>query len=203
MFIDAGDLSPADTYRLLVGSVVPRPIAWVTSGHDPVNLAPFSSFAWVSQHPAMLGFTVNKRASGRKDTVRNIEGYGEFVVNIADESMLEALHASSEWMPPEVGEADRLGLVLEDSRIIGVPGLRDAPVRMECRYHSTTAFSPTGGEFVVGTVVAWSIRDDVVRLGSTGAASIDTQRLRPIGRLAGPRYTPLGDVVELPPVAGG
>jgi len=203
MFIDAADLSPADTYRLLVGSVVPRPIAWVTSGHDPVNLAPFSSFTWVSQHPAMLGFTVNRRAETRKDTVRNIEEHGEYVVNIADETLLAPLHASSEWMPPEVGEADRLGLPLEASRLIGVPGLRDAPVRMECRYHSTNAFSPTGGEFVVGTVVAWSIRDDIVRTGSTGAASIDTELLRPIGRLAGPRYTPLGHVVELPPVPGG
>lgn len=203
MFIDAAGLFPADTYRLLVGSVVPRPIAWVTSGRDPVNLAPFSSFTWVSQHPAMLGFTVNRRAHGRKDTVRNIEAFGEYVVNIADESMLESLHASSEGMPPDVGEADRLGLALEDSRVIGIPGLADAPVRMECRYHSTTAFSPTGGEFVVGTVVAWSIRDDIVRVGSTGAASIDTELLRPIGRLAGPRYTPLGHVVELPPVPGG
>ncbi|WP_204365576.1 flavin reductase family protein [Microbacterium sp. B19] len=88
MFIDAAGLSPADTYRLLVGSVVPRPIAWVTSGREPVNLAPFSSFTWVSQHPAMLGFTVNRRAHGRKDTIRNIEEYGEYVVNIADESML-------------------------------------------------------------------------------------------------------------------
>ncbi|WP_204365577.1 hypothetical protein [Microbacterium sp. B19] len=106
-------------------------------------------------------------------------------------------------MPPDVGEAEHLGLALEHSRVIGIPGLADAPVRMECRYHSTTAFSPTGGEFVVGTVVAWSIRDDIVRLGSTGSASIDTELLRPIGRLAGPRYTPLGRVVELPPVPGG
>jgi flavin reductase (DIM6/NTAB) family NADH-FMN oxidoreductase RutF len=78
MFIDAGTLDPAGTYRLLVGSVVPRPIAWVTSGISPrpVNLAPFSSFAWVSQHPAMLGFTINRRPTGRKDTIRNIEEDG-------------------------------------------------------------------------------------------------------------------------------
>jgi flavin reductase (DIM6/NTAB) family NADH-FMN oxidoreductase RutF len=78
MFIDASTLDPASTYRLLVGSVVPRPIAWVTSGIPPqtVNLAPFSSFAWVSQHPAMLGFTINRRPSGLKDTMRNIERDG-------------------------------------------------------------------------------------------------------------------------------
>jgi flavin reductase (DIM6/NTAB) family NADH-FMN oxidoreductase RutF len=79
MFIDADTLDPAGTYRLLVGSVVPRPIAWVTSGVSPkpVNLAPFSSFAWVSQHPAMLGLTNNRRPTGRKDTIRNIEEDGE------------------------------------------------------------------------------------------------------------------------------
>lgn len=200
MFIDARNLSPSDTYRLLVGSVVPRPIAWVTSGTrpGPVNLAPFSSFAWVSQHPAMLGFTVNQRADARKDTIRNIERDGEYVVNIASEAFLSQLHASSERFPPEQSEADLLGLALTESELVNVPRLRDAPISMECRHQSTTAFSPTGGEFVVGTVVAWHIDDAVMHGGR-----IDTELLRPLGRLAGPRYTTLGDITELPPVRGG
>ncbi|KAJ1681683.1 hypothetical protein LUZ63_023096 [Rhynchospora breviuscula] len=198
MYVDASALSPAETYRLLVGSVVPRPIAWVTSGLEVVNLAPFSSFAWVSQHPAMLGFTVNRRADRRKDTVVNIEEVGEYVVNIAGEDMLPALHASSEFLEPSESEVERVGVALAPSRVVRVPRLRDVPVAMECRFHSTTAFSPTGGEFVVGTVVAWHIADDVLTDGR-----IDTDKVRPLGRLAGPRYTTLGEITELPPVPGG
>ena len=198
MFVDATDLDAAGTYRLLVGSVVPRPIAWVTSGTDPVNLAPFSSFAWVSQYPAMLGFTVNRRPESRKDTIRNIERDRQYVVNIADETMLPQLHASSEQFAPDDSEVTRLGLAIAACELVAVPRLRDAPISMECVHHSTTAFSTTGGEFVVGTVVGWHIRDDVLRHGR-----IDTELLRPLGRLAGPRYTTLGQVTELPPVPGG
>jgi flavin reductase (DIM6/NTAB) family NADH-FMN oxidoreductase RutF len=200
MFIDAAALDAADTYRLLVGSVVPRPIAWVTSGVPPmpVNLAPFSSFAWVSQHPAMLGFTVNRRPTGRKDTIRNIEDAGEYVINIAGEAMLSTLHASSAWMAPEESEVEALGLELLPSTFVRVPRLAGVPVSMECVYHQTIQFSPTGGEFVVGRVVGWHI-DDAVMVGGR----IDTELVRPLGRLAGPRYTGLGEVTELPAVPGG
>ena len=200
MYIDASRLDAAGTYRLLVGSVVPRPIAWVTSGvaPRPINLAPFSSFAWVSQYPALLGFTVNRRPDARKDTITNIERDGQFVVNIADETMLGVLHASSERMPPDVSEAEALGLTLTESTNVAVPRLADAPISMECVYDRTIAFRPDGGEFVVGEVVAWHIRDDVLADGR-----IDTELLRPLGRLAGPRYTGLGVVTELPAVPGG
>lgn len=200
MFIDAADLDPAATYRLLVGSVVPRPIAWVTSGAAPkaTNLAPFSSFTWVSQHPAMLGFTVNRRADSRKDTIENIEEDGEFVVNIASEAMLEKLHASSEWMPQGHSEAAALGLDTIASTFVQVPRLAGVPVSMECRYARTIEFSPTGGQFVVGTVMAWHIADEVMLDGR-----IDTAIVRPLGRLAGPRYSGLGEIIELPPVPGG
>jgi flavin reductase (DIM6/NTAB) family NADH-FMN oxidoreductase RutF len=200
VFLDASTLDPAGTYRLLVGSVVPRPIAWVTSGvaPKPLNLAPFSSFTWVSQHPAMLGFTINRRPSGRKDTIRNIEEDGEYVVNIADESLLLPLHASSEHLPADESEVGRAGLETAPSTLVSVPRLAAAPVAMECRWHRTIEFSPTGGEFVVGTVVGWHIREDVLVDGR-----ISTDRLRPLARLAGPRYTGLGTITDLPPVPGG
>jgi flavin reductase (DIM6/NTAB) family NADH-FMN oxidoreductase RutF len=200
MYVDADGLDAATTYRFLVGSVVPRPIAWVTSGAPPgpTNLAPFSSFAWVSQYPAVLGFTVNRRADARKDTIANIEREGCFVVNVANDGMLAALHASSERFPPDVSEADALGLELTPSTKISVPRLATAPVAMECVYDRTIAFRPDGGEFVSGEVVAWHIADEIVHDGR-----IDSELLRPIGRLAGPRYTSLGDVTELPPVPGG
>ena len=200
MFIDASTLDPASTYRLLVGSVVPRPIAWVTSGIPPhtVNLAPFSSFAWVSQHPAMLGFTVNRRPSGLKDTMRNIERDGEYVINIAHEDLLDQVHGSSEALDPDASEVEAQGLDLAPCQLIAVPRLSIAPIGMEMVHERTISFSPTGGDFVVGRVVGWNIDEAVMRDGR-----IDTELLRPLGRLAGPRYTTLGRVIELPPVPGG
>jgi flavin reductase (DIM6/NTAB) family NADH-FMN oxidoreductase RutF len=146
----------------------------------------------------MLGFTINRRPNARKDTVRNIEEDGEYVVNVATDSMLGALHASSEMMDVDVSEAEALGIPTAPSRFVAVPRLRDAPISMECRYERTIEFSPTGGEFVVGRVVAWHIADEVL-----DGSRIDTELVRPIGRLAGPRYTFLGEVTELPPVPGG
>ncbi|WP_156761188.1 flavin reductase family protein [Microbacterium karelineae] len=200
MFIDAAPLDPAATYRLLVGSVVPRPIAWVTSGIPPhtVNLAPFSSFAWVSQHPAMLGFTINRRPTGRKDTIENIERDGQYVVNVATDDLIEQVHGSSAFLAPDVSEAEAQGLDLAGSEKVDVPRLAAAKVSMECVHERTIEFSPTGGQFVVGRVVGWHVDESVMVDGR-----IDTELLRPVGRLAGPRYSGLGDVVELPPVPGG
>lgn len=200
MYIDASTLDAASTYRLLVGSVVPRPIAWVTSGLAPhaVNLAPFSSFAWVSQHPAMLGFTVNRRPEGRKDTIENIERDGEYVINVVTDDMLAPMHASSEWLAPDQSEAEAQDLRLATSEHVRVPRLADVKVSMEMVHERTIEFSPTGGQFVVGRVVAWHIDESVMKDGR-----IDTELLRPVGRLAGPRYSGLADVVELAAVPGG
>jgi flavin reductase (DIM6/NTAB) family NADH-FMN oxidoreductase RutF len=200
MYVDATTLDPAETYRLLVGSVVPRPIAWVTSGSEEgaTNLAPFSSFAWVSQHPAMLGFTVNRRPTGRKDTIENIERDGEYVINVATEELLQEMHDSSEWLAPGDSEVKAQGLDLAPSTRVRVPRLARAMVSMEMVHERTIAFSPTGGEFVVGRVVAWHIDDSVMVNGR-----IDSDLLKPVGRLAGPRYSKLTEVIELAPVPGG
>jgi flavin reductase (DIM6/NTAB) family NADH-FMN oxidoreductase RutF len=201
MFVDAADLDAAGTYRLLVGSVVPRPIAWVTTGRPPkpTNLAPFSSFAWVSQYPAMLGMTVNRRPTGDpKDTLRNIHEDGEYVVNVARAEMLADVHASSEWLPPETSEATYVGAATTASALVNVPRLQAAPVSMECVHERTIRFSRDGGEFVVGRVVAWHIAEGVMRDGR-----IDTELLQPLARLAGPRYARLGAITELQPVRGG
>ncbi len=202
MYIDATDLPRGGGYRMLVGSVMPRPIAWITSGTEPVNLAPFSAFTWVSVDPPMLGVTIQQRAvdgSRRdKDTLHNIRATGEYVVNIADDTMLEQVHASSEGFTADVGEAEHLGLTLAPSVSVAVPRLAEVPVAMECRLDRIMRFSAAGGSFVVGTVVGWHVRDDV-----WGGDRIQHDRVHPIGRLAGPRYTRVGEIIELPLVPGG
>jgi flavin reductase (DIM6/NTAB) family NADH-FMN oxidoreductase RutF len=194
MQIDCATLTHEASYRLLTGTVVPRPIAWVSSGIVPgkTNLAPFSTFTFVSPLPPMVGFNCGLRGGERKDSSRNINANGEYVVNIADESLLESLHLSSEHHPPDVSEVELLRLKTAPSVKIRTPRLADAPISMECRLKQVLSFGATDSEFFVGEVVMFHIRDDLYRDGK-----IDTALLRPICRLGGPTYASLGEIIRL------
>jgi flavin reductase (DIM6/NTAB) family NADH-FMN oxidoreductase RutF len=194
----ASTLGPEAMYKLLTGIVVPRPIAWVTTliPGGGVNLAPFSAFTFVSNKPPMVGINVGRKAGVLKDTGNNIHSSGEFVVNIPDDSMIEPVHLSAVEYPPEVSEAELLGLDVVASATIRTPRLALAPISMECRLHRAIAFGDTGSEFMVGEVLAFHIRDDLYVNGK-----IDTSKLRPICRLGGPNYARLGEIVSMQPIA--
>ncbi|MGW5381191.1 flavin reductase family protein [Nocardia sp. NPDC003963] len=187
-------LSPEQTYKLMTGVVVPRPIAWVlTESADGIgNLAPFSCFTFVSNKPPMIGINIGRKAGNRKDTGRNILDVGEYVVHIPDEDAIEAVHHSAVEYPAEVSEIDILGLPTIDSDHVGVPRLRDAPIALECRLRSITEYGDTGAEFVVGEIVAFHIRDGLYLDGK-----IDTSALRPIARIGGPNYAALGTISRM------
>lgn len=193
MHIAAPDLTPEQTYKLLSGIVVPRPIAWISSlgPGDRVNLAPFSCFTFLSNTPPMLGVNIGRKAGQRKDTARNILAHRHYVVNIGDETLLDAIHASAEEHPPEISEADLLGLEVLPSDVIATPRLAAAPISMECRFHSVTPYGDTGAEFFVGKVLVFHIRDGLARDGK-----IDTEQLRPVCRIGGPNYASLGPIVS-------
>jgi len=194
MQIMAESLSPEATYRLMSGVVVPRPIAWITTTSDDgvVNLAPFSCFTFVSNKPPLIGVNIGRKAGVRKDTGANIHASGEYVINIGDATQLEAIHLSSVEHPPEVSEADVLGLATAPSRMIRTPRLADVPVSMECRLERIIEFGDTGAEFVVGEVLVFHIRDGLYRDGK-----VDTRELNPVCRIGGPNYASLGDIVTL------
>lgn len=194
MFLDAGDLSPEATYRLMSGIVVPRPIAWITTQSDTgvVNLAPFSCFTFVSNKPPMLGVNVGRKAGRRKDTGANIHALGEFVVNIGDASQMVAIHESSAEHAPDVSETELLGLGTLPCTTVRVPRLADAPVSMECRLEQVISFGRTGAEFIVGEVTAFHIRDGLLHDGK-----VDTRALDPVCRIGGPNYATLGEIVTL------
>jgi flavin reductase (DIM6/NTAB) family NADH-FMN oxidoreductase RutF len=198
MDIDAATLGPQQLYKLMTGIVVPRPIAWVTtlSPNGGVNLAPFSAFTFVSQKPPMVGINVGRKAGKRKDTATNMHAMLEFVVNVADEDMIEPVHLSAVEYEPEVSEVSVLGLSTEPSRVLRTPRLAAAPISLECRLHRVIEFGDTGSEFMVGEILVFHIREGLYADGK-----IDTARLRPICRIGGPNYAKLGEIVPMKPIA--
>ena len=109
--------------------------------------------------------------------------------------MMEPLHLSSIEHPPHVSEVDELGLATVPSTLIETPRLRDAPIALECRFRQCLEFGHTKSRLIVGEVVMFHIRDDILKDGK-----IDTKALDPICRLGGPRYAGLGEIVTMQPV---
>lgn len=198
MALDPRAMSAQDTYRLMTGIVVPRPIAWVTSlsAAGVVNLAPFSAFTFLSMKPALLGINIGRKAGLRKDTANNIQRSCEYVVHIGDGSQMQAIHESSAEYAPDISEVELLGLPTLPCERLRVPRLADAPVAMECRLEQVIAFGRTGSEFFVGEVIAIHVRDGLLHDGK-----IESTALNPVCRIAGPNYATLGDVVTLRGIA--
>jgi flavin reductase (DIM6/NTAB) family NADH-FMN oxidoreductase RutF len=198
MQIVTSSLSPEQSYRLITGAVVPRPIAWVSTLNEngTTNLAPFSAFNFVCSFPLMLGFNVGRRLGLQKDTARNIRRHGEYVVHIADETMVEMLHLSSFEHEPEVSEAELLGLETAAAESIRGNRLTAAPIAMECRLSQILNFGTTGADFIVGEVQLIHLRDGLYKDGK-----IDSTDLRPLCRIAGPNYAGLGEIYAMKPVS--
>lgn len=194
MNIEPQTLTPEQTYRLLSGLVVPRPIAWITtlSSSGVVNLAPFSCFTFVSNKPPMLGVNIGRKAGRHKDTGAHIHRSGQFVVHIGNAGQLNAIHESSAEFPEDVSEAQVLGLDTVPSDTVAVPRLADAPVAMECRLSQVIPFGDTGAEFFVGEITRFHLREGLMRDGK-----VETLELDPVCRIGGPNYATLGRIVTL------
>lgn len=185
---DPAQLAPNAFYRLLTATVVPRPIAWVSSvSRDGVdNLAPHSFFTVASAAPAVLQFT----SVGRKDTLRNVEATRQFVVNLAPEPLFEQINATGADFPPELSEFDEAGLTREPSLKVRPPRVAESPVAFECELHSTVGFGRS--TVVFGRVVHLAVNEDVL---DGDHPMID--RLRPLSRLGRDEWGTLGDIKEL------
>jgi flavin reductase (DIM6/NTAB) family NADH-FMN oxidoreductase RutF len=197
MRIDPAYLDPETAYRLITGVVVPRPIAWVTSlsATGVLNLAPFSAFMFVSPKPPMLAISVGRKGNTYKDTAQNILNNEEYVVHIADSSLMTAVHESSTEHPPDVSEVEELRLSTLPGERIKVPRLAAAPIAMECRFRQCLEFGETRSRLIIGEVLVFHIRDGLLQNGK-----IETEALDPIARIAGPRYAKLGEITTLKPV---
>lgn len=196
-FVDGDGLDSATAYRLLVGCVVPRPIAWITTldAQGRVNAAPFSSYNYVATSPPMLAINIAKRAGDGaiKDTAANILARREFVVNVATEATMEAMHASGAEYPPDVSEAEALGLALLPSRHVAPPRLAATPVQMECRLDQVVPLGRGVNTLYIGEVIAFHLSASVY-----DGTRVDGAAMRPVARLGGPYYAALGEIIHRP-----
>ncbi len=186
-------LTKSAAYKLLTGVVVPRPIAWVSTinGRGQSNIAPFSCFTFVSADPPMVGFNCGLRNGRRKHTAANIFETGAFVVNIVDELLLDPMHQSAADYSEEVDEMKLLDLASLDSDLVAPRRIASSPVSMECVFDQAVCFGRSGSEFIVGEVKLFHVRDNLLEDGK-----IESQRLRPLARLAGPVYGKLGEIIR-------
>jgi flavin reductase (DIM6/NTAB) family NADH-FMN oxidoreductase RutF len=196
--IDPTTQSERDNYKLLIGSIIPRPIAFVTtlSGAGVLNAAPFSYFNIVTSAPPMVSVSIQRKDGVSKDTARNALDRGAFVVHITDEHNVESVNQTAIALPSDQSEVNLVGLTAVPSKKIEVPGLKEAKIRMECVLERSIPLGGAGGfpscDLLIGRVVCFHI-DEV--LYSNGR--IDTELLKPVSRLAGNNYSKLGEVFEL------
>lgn len=195
--IDGDQLDTATAYRLVVGCVVPRPVAWITTVDETgrVNAAPFSSYNYVATSPPMLAVNIATRpgSGSTKDTARNIARSGEFVVNVATEANMELMHRSAQEFAPEVSETELLGIATLPSRHVRPPRIAVSPVQMECRLDRIVPLGRGVNTLYIGEVVAFHLSHAVY-----DGHRVDAVRMRPVSRLGGPFYAGLGEIFHRP-----
>jgi len=201
MLFDFEKLDPQDCYKLVVSSVVPRPIAWVVTQDDKgvVNAAPYSFFNAFSDNPVVVGFGAGPKAPGAlKDTAANIRTTGEFVVNLVPERLVQQMNKTAIDMPPEIDELKEAGLTTAPSAKIKAPRIAESPVALEC---VTFQLIPAGRHTIVlGRVVAVHIADDCML--DAEKFYVDTPKLGLIGRMHGRGwYTRTSDRFEVPRIS--
>jgi flavin reductase (DIM6/NTAB) family NADH-FMN oxidoreductase RutF len=190
LIVDSASTDYPSVYKLLIGSVVPRPIAFVStvSPEGIFNVAPFSFFTVASANPPVLVFTVSRRSTPdpRKDTLRNITTAREFVVNIVSEEFGQKMNICAGDYPPDVDEFQRSGLTPVPSDLVKAPRVAESHINMECRLLYTIEMGGLAGagNLVLGEVVRFHIDDAYFN-----NYRIDQDKLRAIGRMAGNSYT--------------
>jgi len=200
--INPEECEPRQVYKLMTGIIVPRPIALVSSMdiRGILNLAPFSFFAGVGSNPPTVLFCPTLRSpdpSGnirRKDTLKNVEETGEFVINIVNEAMAERANAAAAEVSPEVDEFELAGLTATPSQVVRPPRVAESPAQMECKILQViyTGRDAGSGVVVLGQVLCFHVRKDLV-----DDFRIDPTGLDAVGRMAGNTWVRTQDRIEL------
>lgn len=195
---DPKEISERQNYKFLIGTVIPRPIAFVTSiGEDgTVNGAPFSYFNIISSNPPMISLAVQRKNGEMKDTARNIINNKEFVVHIVDQNNVEQINDTAANLAPNESELTRAKLTPVESDKISVPGVKEAKVRFECQLEHALELGENdsiGVDLLIGKVIQYHIDETIYDEDQR----IDQEKLGAVSRLAGHNYATIGDVFEI------
>ncbi|MCI2256535.1 flavin reductase family protein [Domibacillus sp. PGB-M46] len=195
--IDPSANTERENYKFLIGSIIPRPIAFVTSmsKEGTLNGAPFSYFNIVSSNPPMISLAIQRNQGERKDTARNIIESEEFVVHIVDEQNVEKVNETAANLSPEESEIERAQLTPVESTKISVPGVKEAKIRMECLLEQSLELGggdTPGCDLIIGKVVQFHIAEDIYKNGK-----INPDGLGAVSRLAGNDYAKIGEIFTI------
>jgi flavin reductase (DIM6/NTAB) family NADH-FMN oxidoreductase RutF len=199
MEINPQEIPWQSVYKLMIGSILPRPIGWISTvdAAGRPNLAPFSFFNAVCPNPPLVVFCPMIRGSdsAHKDTLSNVKASGEFVVNIVSEELAGAMNLTSTELPAGIDEFEVAGLLSEPSEKVRPPRVAASLVHYECRVAQIMDFGdqPGSGAAVIGRIVHLHISDSVL----IGEDKIDLANLKPVGRLAGSAYCRVTDIFEM------
>jgi flavin reductase (DIM6/NTAB) family NADH-FMN oxidoreductase RutF len=200
MKVDPATISSGEAYSWQAATILPRPIAWVATLNEDgsANLAPFSFFTGVSSDPPTCLICVARRRKEpdgtrpRKDTWRNIERTGEFVIHVVNDALGEQMNHTSRDVPYGVDEIAEAGLTKLACDKVTAPRIAEAPVAMECKLERIVEVGRTGTAVIIGEILLWHVHDDLIVNGR-----IDPLRLDAIGRMGGAGYVRTRDLFEL------
>lgn len=198
MKIDPANTSQKDIYKILTGSVIPRPIGWVSSiSEDGIpNLAPFSFFNAVGEDPPHVMFSTVRSGNTNKDTLNNVLATKQFVVNMATEDLAEAVNATSVNLPPDGNEFEYAGLTPAASELVRPPRVKESPISFECvlvHHYSLEGHKDGGATIMIGRIVMFHVDESVL----LDDFKINQEAYRPIARLAGSNYAKLGEIFSI------
>jgi flavin reductase (DIM6/NTAB) family NADH-FMN oxidoreductase RutF len=194
---DFDKITPRERYKLLIGTVVPRPIAFVTtlSKDGVVNAAPYSFFNCLSADPAIVALGIEyRKTGGSKDTAQNVRDTGEFTVNIVSDAVLEAMNVCAVPFPPGVDELAKAGLHPLAGEKVKPPRIAECPAALECKHYQTLNIGDSR-EIILGEVLCVHLRADAVNAANM---HVDPVALDAIGRMGGHGYTRTRDHFDLP-----
>ncbi|RUM59730.1 MAG: flavin reductase family protein [Persephonella sp.] len=185
MDIFTKDLDQKQIYKLMISSIVPRPIAWVsTVSKDGIyNLAPFSYFTGVSSSPPLIILSIGKKDRyTKKDTLKNIEETGEFVINIVTKELVEKMNITALPFEEEIDEFEKAGLTPAPSSVVKAPRVLESPINIECRRFQIIQIGKMG--LVLGEILNFKVKDDIIN----ESGYVDTKKLTLVGRLGSNEY---------------